>query len=163
MSEARIAKEAAVAQIVEKLKSAQSVVVVDYRGFTVAEVTDLRNKCRAAGVEYRVYKNTLVEKAAEELNISGLESHLSGPSAFAFSTTDVVTPAKIVNDFIKARKKGTIKGGIVDGVVSDDKTMLTLAELPPKEVLLARLVGTLNAPITKFVVALNAIKEQKEA
>lgn len=174
MSEDRIAKEQVLSEIVEKLGKAQSVVLIDYRGLNVAEVTALRNQCRAAGVEYRVFKNTLVTKAAKELNIEGLEPYLNGPSAFAFSETDAVAPAKILSEFLKKAKKGEIKAGIVDGAVIDAAGVTTLSELPPKEVLVAKLLGTLNAPIANFVgvlsaiprglvVALNAIKEKKEA
>ena len=174
MSEERLAKEQVLSEIVEKLGKAQSVVLIDYRGLNVAEVTELRNQCRAAGVEYRVFKNTLVTKAAQQLNIEGLDPYLNGPSAFAFSETDAVAPAKIMSDFLKKAKKGQIKAGIVDGAVIDAAGVATLSELPPKEVLVAKLLGTLNAPIANFVgvlsalprglvVALNAIKEKKEA
>lgn len=174
MSEERLAKEQVLSEIVEKLGKAQSVVLIDYRGLNVAEVTELRNQCRAAGIEYRVFKNTLVTKAAQQLNIEGLDPYLNGPSAFAFSETDAVAPAKVMSDFLKKAKKGQIKAGIVDGVVVDAAGVATLSELPPKEVLVAKLLGTLNAPIANFVgvlsalprglvVALNAIKEKKEA
>ncbi len=174
MSEERLAKEQVLSEIVEKLGKAQSVVLIDYRGLNVAEVTELRNQCRAAGIEYRVFKNTLVTKAAQQLNIEGLDPYLNGPSAFAFSETDAVAPAKIMSDFLKKAKKGQIKAGIVDGAVIDAAGVATLSELPPKEVLVAKLLGTLNAPIANFVgvlsalprglvVALNAIKEKKEA
>ena len=174
MSEERLAKEQVLSEIVDKLGKAQSVVLIDYRGLNVAEVTDLRNQCRAAGIEYKVFKNTLVTKAAQQLNIQGLDPYLSGPSAFAFSETDAVAPAKVMTEFLKKAKKGQIKAGVVDGVVIDAEGVATLSELPPKEVLVAKLLGTLNAPITNFVgvlsalprglvVALNAIKEKKEA
>lgn len=174
MSEARDAKQVTLEQIIEKFKTAQSVIILDYRGFNVAEVTQLRNQCREAGVEYRVFKNTLVAKAAAELDIKGLEPYLEGPSAFAFSETDAVAPAKIISQFIEKGKKGAIKGGILEKEAIDAKGVKELAELPPKEVLVAKLLGTLNAPIANFVgvlaavprglvVALNGIKEKKEA
>jgi len=149
-------KKAVVADIREKFERAHSVVLIDYRGLTVAEVTDLRNQCRAQGVEYVVLKNTMVNLAAQELGIQGLEPFLNGPTAVAFGMKDAVAPAKVLTDFIKKAKKTTVKCGVVERMVIDAAGVQALSELPPKEVLIARMMGSLNAPITNFVGVLSA-------
>ena len=175
MKEATLkAKEAIVSDIQDKMQNAQSVVIYDYRGLTVLEVTELRNKMREAGVEYKVLKNTMIKRAADNLNIEGLDAYLEGPTAVAFGMNDPVAPAKILSDFVKSTKKTEIKGGILGGKVVDVASIENLAKLPSKEELLAKMLGSLNAPIQglamvlsglprALVVALNAIKEQKEA
>lgn len=164
MSEKIIAQKAeVVAEIKEKLQKAKTVVIVDYRGLTVAEVTQLRNEFRAAGVDYKVYKNTYVARAAEELNIEGMEAHLSGPSAFAFGMEDHVSPAKIIAGFIDKNKKTQIKGGVMDGALIDTAKVNALAKLPSREVLLSRMLGSLTGSLSSLAVALNAVKEKKEA
>ncbi len=149
-------KTSVVEGVKEKMQAAQSMVLIDYRGLTVAEVTDLRNRCRKEGVEYAVIKNTMIRKAAEELGIEGLEPMLHGPTAVAFGMTDAVAPAKILVNFIKDVKKTEIKCGVMEGKVLDVKGVEALAELPPKEVLIAKMMGSLNAPITNFVGVLSA-------
>lgn len=151
-------KKQVVSDIAEKLRNAKSLVIVDYRGMTVAQVTDLRSQFRAAGVEYVVLKNTLVRRALHELNIEGLDNVLEGPSAFAFGTADPVAPAKVIMDYIAKTKtdKLKVKAGLVDGTVVDIQGIKALAELPPKEVLIAKLMGSLNAPISGFVGVLSA-------
>ena len=150
-------KKLVVAEIKQKLEAAQSVVLYDYRGLTVAEVTELRNLCRAQGVEYCVLKNTMVTLAAAELNIEGLDEYLKGPTAVAFGMTDAVAPAKILTEYVKKIRKTQIKGGVVDGTVIDVKGVAALAELPPKEVLIAKMMGSLNAPISNCVGIMAAI------
>ena len=168
------AKEAAVSEIQEKMQQAQSVVFVDYRGLTVEEVTNLRCKMRDAGVDYKVIKNTMIQRAADKEGIEGLNSILEGPTAVAFGMKDPVSPAKILVDFAKDTKKTEIKGGVLDGKTIDVDGVKYLASLPSKEELLAKMMGSLNAPVTGLVMALsgvmrnlvcalNAIKEQKEA
>ena len=168
------AKEAAVSEIQEKMQQAQSVVFVDYRGLTVEEVTNLRCKMRDAGVEYKVIKNTMIQRAADKEGIEGLNSILEGPTAVAFGMKDPVSPAKILVDFAKDTKKTEIKGGVLDGKTIDVDGVKYLASLPSKEELLAKMMGSLNPPVTGLVMALsgvmrnlvcalNAIKEQKEA
>jgi large subunit ribosomal protein L10 len=149
-------KKAVVAEIKQKFESAHSIVLLDYRGLTVGEVTQLRSQCRSAGVEYVVLKNTMLNLAAQDLNIQGLEPHLKGPTAVAFGLTDAVAPAKVLTDFIKKTKKTTIKCGLVDLKVIDAAGVQALSELPPKEVLIAKMMGSLNAPITGFVGVLSA-------
>ncbi|MEG0766302.1 MAG: 50S ribosomal protein L10, partial [Clostridia bacterium] len=151
-------KQQVVADIKSKLENAQSMIVVDYRGLTVDQVTELRKQCRQGGVEYVVLKNTLVARALHEMGINGLDHVLEGPSAFAFGHADPVAPAKILLDFITKTKteKLSVKAGLVDGKAIDAKGVQALAELPPKEVLIARIMGSLNAPITNFVGVLSA-------
>jgi large subunit ribosomal protein L10 len=156
MSNNLVLKKAVVADIKGKFEKAQSVVLFDYRGLKVSEVTDLRNQCRAAGVEYIVLKNTMVNLAAEELGIVGLGPFLNGPTAVAFGMKDAVAPAKVLTEFIKKAKKTTIKCGVVNRTVIDAAGVQALSELPPKEVLIARMMGSLNAPITNFVGVLSA-------
>ena len=168
------AKEAVVGDIKEKIEKAQSVVLLDYRGLTVEQVTNLRDQMRKAGIEYKVIKNTMLTRAANELGITGTEELFQGPTACAFGYTDPAAPAKILVDFIKKVKKTEIKGGMLEGKVVGIDQINYLAELPSKEVLIAKLMGSMNAPITNFVgvlsgvpralvCALNAIREQKEA
>ena len=114
MKEATLrAKEAEVAEIQEKIEKSQSVMFLDYRGLNVAEVTELRNKMRAAGVEYKVIKNTMIRRAAEKAGIEGLDDVLEGPTAVAFGYADPVAPAKILVDFIEDTKKTNLKGGVL--------------------------------------------------
>ena len=143
-------KKQVVSDIVKKFQDAQSVIVVKYSGLTVEQVTGLRAQFRANGVEYCVLKNTLVRRALKELGIEGLDEVLNGPSAFAFGMNDPVSPAKIINDFIvKKMSMEQIKA---------------LAEMPSREVLLARLVGSLQSSIASFVRVLDAIaKKDAEA
>ena len=175
MKEATLkAKEAEVAEIQEKLQKSQSVMFLDYRGLTVSEVTELRNKMRAAGVEYKVIKNTMMRRAAREAGVEGPDEILEGPTAVAFGYEDPVAPAKILVDFIENAKKTQLKGGVLAGRAMSQAEIKDLASLPSKEQLLAKLMGSLNAPVTglvmalsgiprKLVYALNAIKEKKEA
>ena len=149
-------KKQVVADIKDKLQNMQSCVLYDYRGLTVEEVTNLRNECRKAGVEYVVLKNTMIELAAKEVGIEGLDDYLKGPTAVAFGMTDAVAPAKVLSEFTKNLKKTEIKCGVVDGKVIDVKGVAALAELPPKEVLIAKMMGSLNSPITGFVGVLSA-------
>lgn len=175
MKEATLrAKEAEVAEIQEKIEKSQSVMFLDYRGLNVAEVTELRNKMRAAGVEYKVIKNTMIRRAAEKAGIEGLDNVLEGPTAVAFGYADPVAPAKILVDFIEDTKKTNLKGGVLAGKAMSEAEIKNLASLPSKEELIAKMLGSLNAPITGLVMALsgvprnlvyalNAIKEKKEA
>ena len=156
-----LGKQAEVAEIQAKLEKSQSVVFYDYRGLTVSEVTALRNKMREAGVEYRVLKNTMVRRAAENLGIEGVAEVLEGPTAVAFGYEDPVAPAKIFVDFIKEAKKTELKGGILAGKAIDVNAVKGLAELPSKEALYAKVLGTMLAPITSLAVVLGQILEQK--
>ena len=154
-------KTATVAQIKEKLTTAQSVVLVDYRGLNVAEVTELRKQFRAAGVEYAVLKNSLVGIAAKEVGIEGLDSILEGPTALAFGMTDAVAPAKIIAEFAKKNDKLKVKAGILDGAILDVAGVEKLSAIPSREVLIAKVMGSMMSAVSKFVYVLEAIRKQK--
>lgn len=154
-------KKAAVAEIKEKLTNAKSVVVVDYRGLTVAEDTALRAEFRKAGVEYAVLKNTMVELAAKEVGIEGLDGFLKGPTAVAFGMTDAVAPAKVITEFIKKAKKTEVKCGLLDGQVLDAAGVEALAAIPSREVLIAKVMGSMMSAVSKFVYVVEAIRKQK--
>ncbi|MGI6152983.1 MAG: 50S ribosomal protein L10 [Christensenellaceae bacterium] len=167
-------KQDAVAEVADKIKRAQSVVLVDYRGLTVEEVSGLRTKFREAGVEYKVIKNNMLKRAADSLEIEGMDDYFKGPTAVAFGYDDPVAPAKILVDFAKEAKKTELKGGILTGKAVDVTMIKNLATLPSKEELLAKMLGSLNAPISNFVgvlsaiprslvLALNAVCQQKES
>jgi large subunit ribosomal protein L10 len=167
-------KKAVVASLAEKMKNASAGVLVDYKGINVADDTKLRRDLRSAGVEYAVVKNTMVRLAADQLGLSGLDDVLSGTTALAVSATDPVAPAKILSAFAKKSDSFKIKAGFVEGKVISAEEVSSLAELPPREVLIARVLGGFNAPISGLVnvlngnirglvVALNAIAEQKSA
>ena len=154
-------KEQHVAEICEKIKKAQSIVMFDYRGLTVEEDTNLRNEMRKAGVEYVVLKNKMVERACHELNIDeSILDMLKGPSAFAFGYEDAVAPAKILKDFVKKVKKCSVKGGLVDGTVTDAKGIDALADLPSREVLIARMLGSMMSPIQGLAIALDQLAKK---
>ena len=164
MSEAAIsAKSEIVSQIKDKLSRAKSVVIVDYRGLTVSEVTELRNNMRAAGVEYKVLKNTMMSRACEELGITGVEEHLSGPSAFCFGYDDPVSAPKIMKEFAEKVNKTETKGGIMDNAAIDNKVVEKLASTPSKEVLLTRLMWSITGSVRSLAIGLNAVKEKMEA
>lgn len=156
-------KEAKVAEIREKLEKAQGVVFSQYQGLTVEEDTELRKKLRDAGVEYKVYKNTLTTLAAKELGLDGVVSYLEGPVSVAFGYEDATAPARILNDFAKAHKKLELKAGIVDGTIYNSEEVAKLASIPSREVLIAQLLGSFKAPLSNLAYLLNAIKEKKES
>lgn len=167
-------KVAEVDRIAEKLREAQGAVVTDYRGLNVKSITELRRRLRAEGVEYRVVKNTLTKLAAEKVELSDLGEYLTGPTAIAFGYDDPVAPARIIAGFARESRVLTIKGGIVDGQVIDAAAVGELAELPSREVLLARVVGGMQAPISglvnvlqgnirSLVYALDALRRQRES
>ncbi|MDI3281140.1 MAG: 50S ribosomal protein L10 [Bacillota bacterium] len=170
----REAKREVVKELQEKFASSQSVVLADYRGLNVKAMTDLRRRCREAGVEYRVVKNTLARLAARQAGLEGLEELLLGPVSLAFGYRDPVLPAKVLSEFARDHKELEIKGGVLQGKVVSYEAVKALADLPPREVLLARLVGgmqaplsglvaVLNGPLRQLVYALEAVRKQKEA
>ena len=165
MSKNRELKVQVVADIVEKLKGAQSMVVCSYSGLTVEQVTNLRKLCRDQEVHYCVLKNRLVLRALQELGINGLDHLLEGPNAFVFSTKDVTNAPKIVNDFIEKNKLTSleIKGGLMGTEVLDAAGVKALAALPSREELLATMVGCLVSPVSALVAVLDEIAEKKAA
>lgn len=153
-------KQPIVQEISENIKDAQSVVVVDYRGLTVAEDTQLRKELREAGITYKVYKNTLVNRAIEGTEFESLKDALEGPSAFAISTTDATAPARILAKFAKTAPALEIKAGVVEGNFYDAKGMTAIAAVPSREELLSRLLGSMQSPITNLARVLNQIAEK---
>lgn len=157
-------KEAVVNEIAEKLDKATSCVVVDYRGLSVEEVTELRNKFRESGVEYKVYKNTMVRRAAKK--ISKMEKfddeNLIGTNAFAISYEDAVAPSRVVKDFAKDHPNLEFKMGYVEGEYYDVAGLEELASIPSREALIAKLLGSLKAPVSNFVYMLDALEKKKQ-
>ncbi|MBQ7305385.1 MAG: 50S ribosomal protein L10 [Clostridia bacterium] len=165
MSKNRELKVQVVAEIVEKIKNCQSMVICSYSGLTVEQVTNLRKLCREQEVQYCVLKNRLVLRALQECGISGLENLLEGPNAFVFSTKDVTNAPKVVNDFIEKNKLQSleIKGGMMGTEILDAAGVKALASLPSREELLATMVGCLVSPVSSLVAVLDEIAEQKAA
>lgn len=153
-------KQPIVAEISENVKDAQSVVVVDYRGLTVAEDTDLRKKLREAGVTYKVYKNTMINFAFKGTDFESLAPHLEGPSAIAISKDDATAPARILSNFAKTAPALEIKGGVVEGTYYDANGMKAVASVPSREELLSKLLGSLQSPVTNLARVLNQIAEK---
>lgn len=162
MSAFRDAKVEKVAEIKEKLEKASSFVLVDYKGLTVAEDTEMRSEFRKSGVSYHVYKNRLMKIALNELGYTQFDDALNGPTAIALGSTDLAAPARIAIDKAKAYKKMTIKCGFVDGNYLDDKGCETLAKLPSKEGLISQVLGLLQAPVAGFARCIAAIAEKQQ-
>lgn len=155
-------KQAVVNEIKEKIEQSGSLVLVDYRGLTVEQVTDLRNKYRAAGVQYKVYKNTMMKFAFKELGLEDFNQYLEGPSAVAFSGEDLTAAARITNEFAKTNDKLVIKAGVLEGKVLDSNEVKAVASIPSREVLIAKLLGSFKAPVSNFVYMLDALRKKKE-
>lgn len=163
MGKNREIKEAKVSEIREKMEKAQGIIFAKYQGLTVEEDTELRKSLREAGVEYKVYKNTLVTIAAKELGMDGIVSYLEGPLSVAFGYEDPTVPAKVLNDFAKTHKKMELVAGIVQGEIYDEAKVKQLATIPSREVLIAKLLGSFKAPLSNLAYLLNAIAEKKES
>ncbi len=153
-------KQPIVAEISEVIKDAQSVVLVDYRGLTVEEDTALRKQLREAGVNYKVYKNTLMNFAFKGTDFEALAPYLNGPSAIAVSTEDATAPARIIAEFAKKAKALEIKAGVVEGDLYDAQGMQAIAAIPSRDVLISRLLGSLQSPITNFARVIKQIAEK---
>ena len=151
-------KQAIVAELTEKLKTASSGVLVDYKGITVAQDTALRAECRKNELDYAVVKNTLVRFAINNVGLEEMDSVLNGTTSLALSHGDPIAPMRVINKFAK---KFTIKAGFMDGKVLSLDEIKALAELPSKEVLQAQVLGTMLAPITSLAIVIKAICEQK--
>lgn len=163
MSNAKImeSKKAVVSEIKGKFDRAKTVVLVDYRGMTVAEDTELRSQLRQAGVEYAVLKNTMINLATKDKGFDKLAANLEGPTAVAFGYEDMIAPAKIISEFSKAKKKLTIKCGICDGAYLDADGVEALASLPSKEVLIAKIMGSIMSSVSKFVYCVEALRKKQ--
>ena len=153
-------KQPIVDEISETIKGAQSLVVVDYSGLTVAEDTQLRKKLREAGVSYKVYKNTLVNRAIAGTEFESLKDVLEGPNAFAVSADDATAPARVLAEFAKTAPNLEIKAGVVEGTFYDADGMKAISSIPSREVLLSKLLGSLQSPITNLARVLNQIAEK---
>lgn len=153
-------KQPIVKAISEAVEGAASVVVVDYRGLTVTQDTELRRNLREAGVHYKVYKNTMVKRAIEGTEFQPLDDVLEGPNAFAISKDDATAPARVIAEFAKKAPTLEIRAGIVEGKFYDADAMKAIAEIPSRDVLLSRLLGSLQSPITNLARVLNQIAEK---
>lgn len=153
-------KQPVVQAIAEDVKDAQSIVLVDYRGLTVAQDTAMRKELREAGVIYKVCKNTMMRRAFEGTEFAGLDEYLEGPSAIAISKDDATAPARIICKFAKEAKALEVKAGVVEGTVYDANGIVELSKVPSREELLSKLLGSLQSPITNLARVLNQIAEQ---
>ena len=154
-------RQPVVAEIAELFNGAKSAVVVDYRGLTVEQDTALRKKLREADVTYKVYKNTMIRFAAKGTEFEALEPHLEGPTALAVSKSDATAPARVLAEFAKTAEKLELKGGVVEGTYYDAKGINVIATIPSREVLLGRLLGSMQSPIANFARVLNQIAEKQ--
>ncbi|MDD3840700.1 MAG: 50S ribosomal protein L10 [Clostridia bacterium] len=173
MPKNRELKEQVVRDLKEKINNASCVIFTDYKGLTVEEDTDLRKRFRESNVEYRVVKNTLAKLAIQDSDYDDVVNALEGPTSIAIGLDDPVAPAKVLNKFINEYKKMQVKVGIVDGKIVGVDDIKALADLPPREVLIAKALAGMNSPITglvnvmqgtirNLVYALNAVKDKKQ-
>ncbi|NPV71757.1 MAG: 50S ribosomal protein L10 [Firmicutes bacterium] len=167
-------KKQAVSEIKDSISRSKSAILTNYRGLNVAQVTKLRRGLREAGIEYKVAKNTLIRLAAREAGIEGLDKFLEGPTAIAFGYADPALPAKLLADFARENWQLEVKAGILEGRIIQADQVRWLADLPSREVLLARVAGAMQAPmagfagvlqgtIRSFVYAVDALRKQREA
>ena len=147
-------------EIAENIKDAQSLVVVDYRGLTVEQDTQLRKNLREAGVIYKVYKNTFITRAIKGTEFEGIQEYLEGPTAIAVSKSDATAPARVLANFAKTAQALEIKAGIVEGTLYDAKGMGTIAAIPSRDELLSKLLGSFKNPITNFARVMNQLAEK---
>ena len=161
--EAQRQKQIVIDEIKDKLDRAQSAVVIDYIGTTVAEADAMRKKLREANVDYTVYKNTLVKRAIVGTKYEGLAEVLEGPSALAISYEDAIAPARVINGVIKEYKKMAFKAGVIEGDFYDAKGVEAIATLPSRDELIAKFMGSIQSPVSKAVRTFQAIADAKEA
>jgi large subunit ribosomal protein L10 len=153
-------KAPVVQEIAAKIDGAQSAVLVDHRGMTVAQDTELRKRLREAGVEYKVYKNTMMKRAFEGTDFAALDEYLEGPSALAVSKEDATAPARILYEFVKEAKQLEIKAGVVEGKAYNYDELSEIAKIPSREILLGRLFGSWQSPVSSFARILKQIAEK---
>lgn len=154
-------KEEEVSKLAEKLKEAKIILLTDYRGINVADVTKLRADLRNTNSEYKVIKNNIIKRALDANGESELDDLLEGPTAIVIGTEDYLEPSKLIYNFSKNNEFYKIKGGIIEGKVMTAEEIITLAKLPSRQELMAKLAGALLGNITKLAVALDAVREQK--
>jgi large subunit ribosomal protein L10 len=153
-------KQPIIDEIKAQLEGAGSIVVVDYRGITVAQDTELRKQCREAGVTYKVYKNTMVKRAVEGTEFEGIIADLEGTNSFAISKGDATLAARTIAGFIKKNKIGVLKSGVVEGTYYDEKGIATIATIPSREELLGKFLGSIQSPIANFARVIKQIAEK---
>ena len=163
MKEAYIQKQAIIDEIKDKFERAESAVVIDYMGITVEQADAMRKKLREANVDYTVYKNTLVKRAIDGTKYEALAEVLEGPSAFAFSYSDATAPARVLNESIKEFKKMEFKGGFVEGDYYDKEGIVQIADIPSRDVLISKFMGSIQSPIANFARVVKQIAEKEEA
>lgn len=163
MKEAQKQKQIIIDEIKDKFERAESAVVIDYIGITVAEADAMRKKLREAEVDYTVYKNTLVKRAIAGTKYEALSEVLEGPSGLAFSYNDATAPARVLNESIKEFKKMEFKGGVVEGEVYSKEDIQAIASIPSRETLISKFMGSIQSPIANFARVVSQIAEQKEA
>ena len=155
-------KKEEVSKLAEKMKNAKLILLTDYRGINVTDVTNLRRKLKAVNGEYLVIKNNITKRALAECKIEGLDEFLNGPTAVVIGNEDYLEPSKIIYEYSKDNDFYKIKSGVIDGKVSSKEEIETLAKLPSREVLIAKLAGSLLGNITKLAIAINEVKSKKE-
>lgn len=155
-------KKAVVAEIQEKFNAASSAVVVEYRGLSVSEITDLRRQLRAENIDFKVYKNTMLRRAVEETEYQGLSDALVGPNAIAFGD-DAVAPSRVLANFAKKHKKLILKAGVVDGKVVDRDEIKELSSLPNHDGMISMLLGMFQSPVRSFAYAVSQVAEKRAA
>lgn len=155
-------KQQIIDEITGKLRDSKATILVDYRGLNVAEVTELRKQLREAGVDFKVYKNSLARRATAEAGMTELDDQLVGPTAIAFSNEEVVAPAKVLSNFAKEHAELEIKTGVIEGNVVSIDEIKAIADLPSREGLLSMLLSVLQAPLRNMALATKAVADQKE-
>ena len=154
-------KQVIIDEIKAKLENAEAAVVIDYMGITVEEANSMRKQLREADVDYTVYKNTLVKRAIEGTKYEGLADALAGPSALAISQTDATAPARVLNKVMKEFKKMEFKAGVIEGELFDAAGVQAIADIPSRDELIAKFMGSIQSPIANFARVINQIAEQK--
>lgn len=154
-------KQAQVSELASKMKEAKLILLAEYRGINVADVTEMRSKLRKVNAQYNVIKNNITRRALAECKIEGLDEQLVGPVAVVMSNEEYLEPSKIIYEFTKDNDYYKIKGGVIDGKVVSAEEIITLAKLPSRETLIAQLAGALLGNISKLAVALDQVQKQK--
>lgn len=155
-------KEAVVDEIKKNIESSSAMVIVDYRGLNVEQLTELRSNFRSSDVVYKVYKNTMMNLAFKELELPEITELLKGPNGFAFSMKDPMAAARVSNDFAKTNEALEIKGGFLEGKFLNVEEVKEVASIPSREVLLSRLLGSFKSPMANFARLIDAIAKSKE-
>jgi large subunit ribosomal protein L10 len=161
--EAKKQKQIVIDEIKEKLDGAKALVVIDYMGITVAEADNMRRKLREENIDYTVYKNTLVKRAVEGTEFEGIADVLDGPSAFAISKEEATAPARVLKGIMTEYKKMDFKAGVIEGEFMDKAAITELADIPSREALIAKFMGSIQSPVSKLVRTFKAIADEGEA